>query len=149
MIEACLSPDGHTVAFSSPAGGNLQVFVMLISGGEPLQLTHDEGDKTVTTFSADGTEIYYTRSLGRAESWALPTLGGKPTRVAFGYVGASSPDGKFLYYNKAGSQNAIYRASESGLDEELVYRFDKPFMNVVDFLFLSRWQESVCNGCCS
>ncbi len=128
MVEACLSPDGHTVAFSSGAGGNLQVFVMLISGGEPLQLTHDEGDKIVTTFSADGTEIYYIRSLGRAESWAVPTLGGKPTRIAFGYVSAASPDGKFLYYGKPENRVAIYRAAESGLDEELVYSFDKPLL---------------------
>lgn len=128
MIEACLSPDGHTVAFGSSVGGNLQVFVMLISGGDPLQLTYDEGDKTVATFSADGTKIYYIRSLGRAESWAVPILGGKPVRIASGYVSAASPEGKFLYYGKAESRNAIYRASESGLDEELFYRFDNPIM---------------------
>src|SRR6516225_1364398 len=57
--SARLSPDGHTVAFSSPVAGIQQLFVMLTSGGEPLQLTTDEGDKTADNFSADGTEIYY------------------------------------------------------------------------------------------
>ena len=42
---ARLSPDGHAVAFASPVGGIAQVFLMLTSGGEPLQLTNDEGDK--------------------------------------------------------------------------------------------------------
>jgi len=55
---AKLSPDGHTLAFSSISSGVFQVFVMLASGGEPLQLTSDEGDKRVAAFSADGTEIY-------------------------------------------------------------------------------------------
>ena len=76
MDNAKLSPDGHTVAFTSPVGGVAQVFVMLTSGGEPLQLTNDEGAKTVNTFSPDGKEIYYGRSLGHDEVWALPTLGG-------------------------------------------------------------------------
>ena len=54
---------------------------MLTSGGEPLQLTNDEGDKDVDNFSPDGKEIYYARSLGRDEVWAVPTLGGTPRRV--------------------------------------------------------------------
>src|SRR6516225_3356714 len=51
MNSAKLSPDGHAVAFASPSGGNNQVFLMLTSGGEPLQLTNDEGDKFVDSFS--------------------------------------------------------------------------------------------------
>src|SRR5215469_11079281 len=43
MNGAKLSPDGHAVAFASPVGGIDQVFLMLTSGGEPLQLTSDEG----------------------------------------------------------------------------------------------------------
>ena len=81
MNDARLSPDGHAVAFISPVGGVPQVFLMLTSGGEPLQLTNDEGDKLVNTFSADGKEIYYERTLGRDEVWAVPTLGGSPRRV--------------------------------------------------------------------
>src|SRR6201987_2921037 len=80
MNRARLSPDGHNVAFASPVDGIAQVFLMLTSGGEPLQLTNDEGDKFVNTFSPDGTEIYYARSIGRDEAWAVPTLGGSPRR---------------------------------------------------------------------
>ena len=45
MNTARLSPDGHAVAFVSPVAGVTQVFLMLTSGGEPLQLTNDEADK--------------------------------------------------------------------------------------------------------
>src|ERR1700741_64271 len=64
MEGARLSPDAHTIAFSSPVGGIEQIFVMLSSGGEPLQLTNDDGDKILSSFSTDGTEIYYGRFLG-------------------------------------------------------------------------------------
>jgi serine/threonine protein kinase len=120
MNDARLSPDGHAVAFDSPVGSIAQVFLMLTSGGEPLQLTNDEGDKYVDDFSSDGKEIYYERSLGRDEVWAVPTLGGAPRRVLSGYNAVPSPDGAFIYYDKADSPG-IFRAEKSGLKEELVY----------------------------
>ncbi len=125
MSGAKLSPDGHTLAFSSPVGGIVQVFVMLTSGGEPLQLTHDEGDKLVDSFAPDGTEIYYGRSLGRDEEWAVPTLGGTPRRVASGRYLVPSPDGSSFFYLKSDSR-AIFRAEKSGLSEETVFTFDNP-----------------------
>jgi Tol biopolymer transport system component len=58
MNEAVLSPDGRAVAFTSPFSGFDQVFVMLASGGDPLQLTNDSLDKTVDSFSIYGTQIF-------------------------------------------------------------------------------------------
>ena len=120
MYDAKLSPDGHAVAFESPASGIAQVFLMLTSGGEPLQLTQDEGDKIVYTFSPDGKEIYYGRSAGRDEVWAVPTLGGSPRHVVSGQVAVLSPDGAFIYYSKS-NRTGIFRSEKSGLNEELVY----------------------------
>jgi Tol biopolymer transport system component len=133
MNGAKLSPDGHTVAFSSPIAGAEQVFVMLASGGEPLQLTHDEGDKQVDGFSSDGTEIYYGRTLGRDEEWAVPTLGGSPRRVASGRSLVPSPDGSSFFYLKSNSR-AIFRADKSGLSEENVYSFDNPPLTPLSLL---------------
>jgi Tol biopolymer transport system component len=123
MDFARLSPDGHTVAFISEVGGVSQVFVMLTSGGEPLQLTHDEGDKVVNSFSRDGTEIYYGRSLGIDEGWAVPTLGGNPRRVVSGYSLVPSDDGNAIFYVK-GASRGIFRTGRSRLSEEEVYSFD-------------------------
>jgi serine/threonine protein kinase len=124
--SARLSPDGHTLAFGSAAGGIQQVFLMLTSGGDPLQLTHDEGDKIVENFSADGSEIYYHRSLGRDEIWAVPTLGGAPHRMVPGISLAPSPDGNWLYYLKTDSPQTVFRAGKSGLVEEKLFSFDNP-----------------------
>jgi serine/threonine protein kinase len=94
---AHLSPDGRTIAFTSPVGGVPQVFVMLSSGGEPLQLTRDEGEKVVNSFSADGSEIYFGRQLGQEEVWAIPTLGGNPRRIAAASWLAPSPGGAVFF----------------------------------------------------
>jgi serine/threonine protein kinase len=124
--SAKLSPDGHTLALSSAAGGVQQVFLMLTSGGDPLQLTRDEGDKIVEKFSADGSEIYYHRNLGLDEIWAVPTLGGAPHRVVPGTSLATSPDGNWLYYLKTDPSNTIFRAGKSGLVEERLFSFENP-----------------------
>jgi serine/threonine protein kinase len=122
--SANLSPDAHTIAFSSASGGIEQVFLMLTSGGEPLQLTHDDGDKIVESFSADGTEIYYRRNLGHDEVWAVPTLGGAPRRVLAGRFLIPSPDGNSLFYLKTDAPQTIFRAGKSGLNEETAFNFE-------------------------
>ena len=121
MRSAHLSPDGHTVAFTSPVAGIDQVFLMLTSGGEPLQLTNDDGDKLVDNFSPDGKEVYYGRFYGRNEVWAVPALGGNPRRVTTGRHLVQSPDGNYIFYWRIGNPG-IFRAGKSGLNEELVYR---------------------------
>jgi eukaryotic-like serine/threonine-protein kinase len=123
MNDARLSPDGRTVAFVSPVGGIVQVFLMLTSGGEPLQLTNGQGDKYVYGFSPDGREVYYGMSLGRNEVWALPALGGAPRRVVSAWSMIPSPDGIYIFYMRTGGY-AIFRAEKSGLNEELVYNFE-------------------------
>jgi serine/threonine protein kinase/Tol biopolymer transport system component len=120
MNHARLSPDGHAVAFVSPVGGVEQVFLMLTSGGEPLQLTNDEGTKEVNNFSPDGKEIYYKKSIGRDEVWAVPTLGGNPTRVASASYVLPSPDGASIFYAKS-DVPGIFRAEKSGIGEEVMY----------------------------
>ena len=120
-----ISPDGRTIAFTSPVAGIPQVFVMLASGGEPLQLTRDEGDKTVDGFSADGSEIYFARVLGRDEVWAIPTLGGNPRRLVSALFAVSSPDGSSLFYVKS-YKSAIFRTPLNSFSEEQVCNFDDP-----------------------
>jgi serine/threonine protein kinase len=123
MERASLSPDGHTVAFDSPVSGTFQVFVMLTSGGEPLQLTSDEGDKNVSGFSFDGGEIFYQRNLGNFEIWAVPTLGGAPRKVLAGAGAVPSADGNSLFYFKPPS-STIFRADKSGVGSEGIFKFD-------------------------
>jgi serine/threonine protein kinase len=121
MDYPALSPDGRTIAFTSPVEGYDQVFVMLTSGGEPLQITHDEGNKTVLSFSSDGTQIFFRQTLGDFEISSIPTLGGAPKRLAAGYGVTPSADGLSLYLEKPDGQ--LVRTPYSGTGEELIYSF--------------------------
>lgn len=123
--EARLSPDGNTVAFSSPVNGVEQVFMMLASGGDPMQLTGDPGDKYVDGFAPDSREIYYGGVRGREEEWGVPTFGGSPHRIATGRWLAASPDGDSLYFLEPGSR-ALIHTVKSGPGEEMVHFFRDP-----------------------
>lgn len=125
MNEARLSPDGNSVAFGSPVNGIEQVFMMLASGGEPMQLTGDPGDKYVDGFAPDSREIYYGGARGRDEEWAVPTFGGAPHRIASGRWLAASPDGDSLFFLEPGSR-ALIHSLKSGPGEEMVHFFRDP-----------------------
>jgi len=114
-----LSPDGRTLAFTSPVDGYDQVFVMLTSGGEPLQLTKDETNKQVRGFSSDGIEIYFAQTLGEYEIWSIPTLGGTAKHLASGIFVVSTPDGRFLLVEK--NDGRIVRTPRGGGVEEAIY----------------------------
>jgi serine/threonine protein kinase len=118
MYDTTLSADGRTVAFSSPVGGVDQVFVMLASGGEPLQLTSDSENKAVDSFSPDGTQIYY-ETTGAGEVWALPTLGGSPTRVAAGRGLITSPADGSLFFSRE-ETGTIWHKPKVGVGEDLI-----------------------------
>jgi len=128
MNGAVLSPDGHTVAFASPADGVDQVFIMLATGGEPLQLTNDPVTKVVDAFSPDGTLIYYSKIFPGTEIHSVPTLGGASTVVAAGNSLAVSADGNFLYFvgisNDSGTllrQTGVHRKPRSGAGDEVIF----------------------------
>jgi serine/threonine protein kinase/Tol biopolymer transport system component len=145
MRDARLSPDGHAVAFDSEVGGVAQVFLMLTSGGEPLQLTNDEDDKLVDNFSPDGKEVYYRRFLGRNEVWAVPTLGGSPRRVASAFHVVPSPDGTSIFYAKKDNPG-IFRAGNSGLNEELVYKSEDTNLFFFPLLLFPNSNELLAAG---
>jgi serine/threonine protein kinase len=129
ITSAILSPDGHTIAFTSYVQGYSQVFVMLTSGGDPLQLTSDEGSKQLDDFSADGTQIFYERSLGASEVWAIPTLGGTPSRLLEGRNVFFYPDRKSFYYIDV-SNLKLVRASADGSNATPVFDLKNLTMSV-------------------
>ena len=124
IIGAVLSPDGRTIAFTSPVGDVDQVFVMLASGGDPLQLTKDSINKIVDSFLPDGTQIYFS---GGSEIRAVPTLGGTSELITGGYGLATSADGNWLFYSR-NSTNGVYRRPRVGVSEEVVFRSDPGFI---------------------
>jgi serine/threonine protein kinase/Tol biopolymer transport system component len=122
MNHAILSLDGRTIAFTSPVNDVDQIFVMLASGGEALQLTSDPLNKTVDSFSPDGTEVYYDLTSIEAEIHSVPTLGGANKLIAQGYGLVTSPDGNTFYYLKGRWQNTVVRRAKTGFAEDIIFR---------------------------
>ena len=88
-VTPALSPDGRMLAFirgDSTFTGPGEVYVKLLPDGDPVQLTHDGGDKDgAGQFLPDGSRIAYTRGVW--ETWSVPVLGGEPTRLLAGAEG--------------------------------------------------------------
>ncbi|HKW24462.1 MAG TPA: protein kinase [Terriglobales bacterium] len=80
-----LSPDGRSVAFTSDSSGHRQIWVKLIGGGPPLQITHDASEHLYPRWSRDSASILYFAPPREGEEqgalWELPALGGEPRRL--------------------------------------------------------------------
>jgi Tol biopolymer transport system component len=113
--EPAFSPDGTNVAFvRGSAGGNLgDLFVMKISGGDPVQLTSNNTGGT-PAWTPDGQEIVFSSAMGGQRSlWRIPSTGGTPGPVAGAGELAFSPTiarkGNQLVYSRIVMTAALWR----------------------------------------
>jgi Tol biopolymer transport system component len=94
-----LSPDGKMVAFVTLINGRRQIWIRLLAGGVPLQVTRDDSDHNQPRWAPDAsTLLYYSPSADPAERgalWEIGALGGPPRRVASALGGCDvSHDGR-------------------------------------------------------
>src|SRR5882724_7375579 len=80
-VYPTLSLDGRMLAFirgdsSFITGGD--VYVKLLPGGEPVQLTHDSRPKLGPSFSPDNSRISFGLGGQPWDTWEVPVLGGEP-----------------------------------------------------------------------
>jgi serine/threonine protein kinase/Tol biopolymer transport system component len=94
-----VSPDGKMVAFVTLIDGRRQIWIRLLAGGAPLQVTRDDKHHYEPRWTPDGsTLLYYSPSLSPSEHgalWEIAALGGPPRRVASALGGGDvSHDGR-------------------------------------------------------
>ena len=81
-VAPALSPDGKMLAFirgENTFEGPGQIYVKLLPGGDPVQLTNSDDIKEgPLVFSPDGSRIAFT---DYGDTWIAPVLGGEPTRL--------------------------------------------------------------------
>jgi len=89
VVYPALSPDGRMLTFIRGDNSVLplgevnsllplgDIYVKLLPGGEPVQLTHDTTTKQAPSFSPDNSRIAYGL-VGPWDTWEVPVLGGEP-----------------------------------------------------------------------
>ena len=95
------SPDGKTVAFVRRTGADSQIWLRLLAGGAPLQVTHDAADHEQPRWAPDSSSIiYFTPASTPGEQgtlWEVSALGGERRRLASAISGGDiSHDGRYL-----------------------------------------------------
>lgn len=84
------SPDGRWIAFAGLYDGNMDVYVMPTTGGEPRRLTwHPAGDYP-QGWTPDGKKIIFDSSRhqvhGESDLFTIPFRGGEPEKILTGPV---------------------------------------------------------------
>ncbi|HYL84334.1 MAG TPA: protein kinase [Candidatus Angelobacter sp.] len=124
-----ISPDGKSVAFVSDSTGSRQVWIRLLAGGVPLQLTRDAGDHLSPRWSADSASLFYYTppASGSHEAivWEISALGGTPRRLVESLSEVDpSHDGKSLaFFRLKGGQIVLVRTDRDGGHAQVLAQF--------------------------
>jgi len=128
-----ISPDGKTMAFVAPVNGRKQIWIRLLAGGAPLQLTHDDADHETPRWMPDSSSlIYFTPNPSPAEPgtiWELSALGGVARKVASAMSrGDISHDGqRIATFQLRGADLALVTISLDGSMLREIKRFPKVY----------------------
>src|SRR5262249_27428961 len=98
------------------------VYVKLLPGGTPVQLTHDGTNKMSPVFSPDGSQVAYT-TPGHWDTWIAPTLGGEPHLMLSNGSGLTWIDAHHWLFSeiKAGRHMVIVTSLESRAEQRDVF----------------------------
>jgi eukaryotic-like serine/threonine-protein kinase len=116
-----ISPDGKSVAFVARVNGRKQIWVRLLAGGAPLQLTKDDADHESPRWTPDSSSlIYFLPDPSPVEPgtiWEISALGGTGRRIASALsAGDVSHDGRRIAtFQMSGQDVALVAISRDGV----------------------------------
>jgi len=125
-----ISPDGKMVAFVAIADGRRQIWIRMLAGGAPLQVTRDNSDHDEPRWMPDSSTLVYHTPTPDNEAghlWQVSALGGLPRRLAESIGGADvSHDGRRLaFFRRTGDGTALVVAALDGLATEALVDFPR------------------------
>jgi Tol biopolymer transport system component len=128
QAQPSLSPDGRSVAYISNRDGHYNVYVGLVHGGEPVQITHDAAMKVHPSWSPDGSTLAYAQlnDFGTMDIWEVSALGGAPHKVILNATDpAWAPDGHSLLYENL-ADSAVWISGAAGENARVLVHIDDP-----------------------
>ena len=134
-----ISPDGKSVAFTTDVSGNRQIWVRLLAGGAPLQITNDEADHLYPRWAPDSSSVLYyspSESESHGTIWEISALGGSPRRItsSIGGVDVSHDGTRLAFFRFHDGQVELAVSSRNGTNPRSVVRLDPAFN-----YFYPRW----------
>jgi eukaryotic-like serine/threonine-protein kinase len=125
-----LSPDGHMLAFyrsASSFGTPDQIWVKLLPGGEPVQVTHASSAKYGIAFSPDGARIAYSvfpSGPNQFQTYTISPLGGDSQLFLQNSAGLTWLDNAHLLFSQIqgkGVHMGVVTSKADGSDRREVY----------------------------
>ena len=80
QTDPAFSPDGRYIAYASDKAGNFDIWVQLVSGGDPVQITHSAAQDTEPAWSPDGNTLVFRSDRDGGGLYVVSALGG-PERM--------------------------------------------------------------------
>lgn len=122
------SPDGKSIAFSALYNGNLDVFVMPVTGGIPTRVTYKSFPDRMIDWHPDGKRLLIgsTGELGGRrllnQFFLVNKEGGFPEKLPlpYGELASFSPDGKQLAYITKITENYPFKRIRSGNNSDIL-----------------------------
>ena len=121
-----ISPDGKMVAFVAAVNGKSHVWIRLLTGGAPLQVTRDDSDHQHPRWAPDSSAlIYYTppeSSGAEGALWEVSALGGLPRPITGALGGGDiSHDGRRIAILRAVERRVVLMTiARDGSDPQVV-----------------------------
>jgi Tol biopolymer transport system component len=126
-----ISPDGKSLAFVARVNGRKQIWLRLLAGGSPLELTQDDADHESPRWTPDSSSLIYfspNPSPGQPGTiWEISALGGMGRRIASALSpGDVSHDGeRIAAFQMSGQDVALVAISRDGVLLRELKRFAK------------------------
>jgi tricorn protease len=123
-MNAAISPDGRSIAFSAQYEGPTEVYVMPLAGGLPIRLTYEGAKALVSGWSPDGRVLYATPSYSTLPDSQLVAI--DPHSLVRSFIplaqasqGTYDDSGGTLYFTRYAFQGSHTKRYKGGTAENI------------------------------
>lgn len=121
------SPDGQSIAYTAEYRGNMDVYVMPVTGGLPVRVTYQSHADRMIDWHPEGNHLLFAsrREMGQRSSrqfFKVAKEGGFPEKlpIPYGELASYSPDGNKLAYITKITENYPFKRYKGGLASDVL-----------------------------